>query len=101
MVPAASAGVAETIEGLQLTGVYPNPAHDNVTVAYVVAGPGEVTIEVFDVLGRHVRNVTIIYDAAGTHQLPIDTAGFAAGTYIVRITNGAGRSVSTRAVVLH
>jgi alpha-tubulin suppressor-like RCC1 family protein len=58
--------------------LYPNPAHDAVTVTGLQAGQ---LIEVFDALGRALLTATA--DASGSARLVLPT-GLAAGVYLVR-----------------
>jgi len=71
-------------------GVYPNPAGaDGATVRLSIPEALEVSVDVYDLLGRRV------HVAAGTgrlgggeHQWTLPTGGWAPGVYIVRIQTG-------------
>jgi hypothetical protein len=92
---------------LRLLPVYPNPARTQATVRYAVptnryavpAGgappdgpPGgrsspEVTIRLYDVLGRRVRTVQV-GETEGRHQQVLDLSGLSSGTYFLRLQAG-------------
>ncbi len=67
---------------------YPNPFSGATTLGYALPEGGDVTVVVFDVLGREV--VTLVDGAveAGTHTARLDAAGLAPGTYLVRLRLG-------------
>ncbi len=67
--------------------VYPNPAHDAVTVE-APSQPG-ATVVVYDVRGRAVRTATV--PAGGT--LRLDVRALPAGVYLVRAGERVGRLV--------
>ncbi|MEM8602136.1 MAG: T9SS type A sorting domain-containing protein [Bacteroidota bacterium] len=99
-----AAGVSVAVEesvpegkgGAGLGAVYPNPAGGAVTVPVTLAESTEVTVVVYDVLGRAVATLAEGTRALGRHALTLDTAGLAPGVYVVRVEGleGAGDSVS-------
>ena len=78
---------------------YPNPARGAVTVPMTLAGDAEVTVVVYDALGREVARLADGARRAGRHPLRLDTRRLAAGAYVVRATvatEGAAPEVFTR-----
>ncbi|MBO6574521.1 MAG: T9SS type A sorting domain-containing protein [Rhodothermales bacterium] len=78
--------------------VYPNPSSGVARARVELAHPGDVLVEVFDVMGRQVA-MQREYLATGSHPglgLPVD--GLAAGLYAVRITTA--EHSATRTLVL-
>ncbi|MBG9375464.1 T9SS type A sorting domain-containing protein [Panacibacter sp. DH6] len=74
---------------LSLTdAVYKNPFNGNFTMQLTLAASERVAIEIYDLHGRLIvakqQQLT-----AGTNTVALATAGFSAGTYIVRLTAGA------------
>ena len=57
-----------------------------------------VRVSVFDVQGREVTVVLDGVAQAGEQRLSIDTSGWPAGVYVVRVATGTGLA-STRLVV--
>ncbi|QXD15145.1 T9SS type A sorting domain-containing protein [Rhodocaloribacter litoris] len=76
------AGVPERIT---LLGNFPNPFHATTTLRYALPRAGEVTVQVFDVLGRQVAQLKPGRQGAGTQALAFDAAGFASGIYFYRV----------------
>ncbi|MFB6285668.1 MAG: DUF4397 domain-containing protein [Candidatus Bipolaricaulia bacterium] len=68
---------------------YPNPFRSKTTLKYALPEESDVTIEVFDLLGRKVGTLTRGRQDAGTHTVRWDVGGqgvsVASGTYIVRL----------------
>ncbi|MEO0559420.1 MAG: zinc-dependent metalloprotease [Bacteroidota bacterium] len=67
------------------TAIGPNPATDEATLAFELAAPSEVTVTVFDALGREVRQLELGMQLAGAGETVLDTSDFAPGVYLVRL----------------
>ncbi|MDO7876118.1 T9SS type A sorting domain-containing protein [Hymenobacter sp. ASUV-10] len=79
--------------------VAPNPVAGRATISYsVAAGSEQVRIALTDLLGREVRVLENGPKAAGTQTLDLNAANLAAGTYLVKVQQGA--RTATRKVVL-
>ncbi|MDB5236609.1 MAG: hypothetical protein JWR44_3602 [Hymenobacter sp.] len=79
--------------------VYPNPASDVANITYNVANRAEnVSIELTDLLGRHVQTLANGLHSAGVQTKTVSTATVPAGTYLVRVQ--VGDKVATSKVVL-
>ena len=79
--------------GLRL--VRPNPFQSSTSIDFALARDGEVTIEVFDVLGRTVRTVTRGLQTAGPHTVTWDGnddrgRALGSGLYFVRMRGAEG-----------
>lgn len=85
---------------LTLTGAAPNPARTETTLRLGVQKAGPVTIELFDVLGRHVRT---LYDGTPTpgrlHDVQIDASTLQSGRYLIRATSATRQSTQTLTVI--
>lgn len=94
-------GLVATLAGLNNDGVeecelskvtlYPNPAHDVVTV---LADDGLSEVMVFNLLGQPVASL----NAHGDTLLKINTSSYASGIYVVKITTTTG--VDTKRLVV-
>ena len=78
---------------VQLSGSYPNPTRGAATIEYGLPEAGEVTMAVYDALGRRVATLAEGRQAAGRHQIRWDgrsAAGgrLASGLYFVRLEAG-------------
>ncbi len=84
--------------GSKLTA-YPNPIRKGIgfTLDYLLESDATVSIVVTDVTGRTVYSETMELTSGAT-RIPIDTEGWSAGTYLVRMT--AGDTRETRSIVV-
>lgn len=83
----------DPLEGLgikdnELAGVnmFPNPTTGN--FAITMAKPGVYTVEVMNVLGKRVLNTRTVGE-----RTDLDMSGYAAGVYMVRISDGTATTV--------
>jgi len=86
MAPAtsASAGPATTI-----LAAYPNPFTQQTTVQYSLAADGPVSLALYSVDGRLVRQLAAGTVAAGTSQsFTLDRQGLSEGLYLLRLVSG-------------
>ena len=84
----AADGGPGAAEALLIVGTYPNPASSRAHVAYVLNETRTVRAVLFDAAGREVA---VLHDGpqpAGAYALDFETAGLAAGLYLVRISDG-------------
>jgi hypothetical protein len=86
-------GVTPTVTGL--IAAFPNPFRAGTAIAYALAEPGHVTIEVFSVDGRRVRTLLDETRPSGEHRVAWDgrtESGqmAAAGTYLLRFRTPQG-----------
>jgi len=90
-------------ESISLAHNYPNPFNSTTKIFFHLDAPANITISVWDVLGRHVKTLYEGSQAAGEHSVIWDGrdkngAPVPSGIYLVRMT-GNGFS-QTRKVVL-
>jgi hypothetical protein len=90
------AGLGEVDEGTELPESihldqnYPNPFNPSTTIRFTLPEASNVSITVFDMLGRSVR--TLIDGRAmeaGAHEVAFDANDLASGTYLYRMDAGA------------
>lgn len=82
----------------QLLHVYPYPLSDRGVVTFTTHGPADVKVELFDLLGRRVREVVNGWYNAGRHAETVDVSALPAGVYFVRLR--AEESGATRSLVV-
>ncbi len=76
----------------------PNPASGAATLAFTLAAPTRVTVDVFDVLGRRVATLADGMPATGRQELTWNAEGLASGLYHVRLRAGDVTVVRTLTV---
>lgn len=85
-------GVALTGEALPFTfGLeqnFPNPFNPGTVITYSVPVEGQVSLRVYDLLGRAVAILVDQRQAAGQHTVRFDGIGLSSGTYIYRLSSG-------------
>jgi Secretion system C-terminal sorting domain len=75
-----------------LLGSYPNPFNPTTNIKFQMAHSSNVTLEVYDVLGRLVSSQALGIRTPGEHVVPFNAANLASGTYFYRLkmlTTGA------------
>ena len=72
----------------QLSQNYPNPFNPSTSIKYSVPTGSDVTLKVYDALGREVATLVNGFVAAGNHQVTLNAASLASGMYVYRLTAG-------------
>lgn len=71
-----------------ITQNYPNPFNPTTVIKYQLPKAVNVTIKLYDMLGREVKEFINDTQAAGYYELTFDGSDLSSGTYIYRITAG-------------
>ncbi|NNF03224.1 MAG: T9SS type A sorting domain-containing protein, partial [Rhodothermales bacterium] len=70
-------------------GNYPNPVANTTTIRFELEGPANVSLEVFDSLGRRVANPIVSRRFPhGPHEVILDASTYAPGPYFYRLSTG-------------
>ncbi len=77
---------------------YPNPFNATTTIQYSLREESNVTIEIYDIMGRKVETLVAGEQPAGYHQVAWDASNHSSGMYFFRIQ--AGDYAETRKMVL-
>ena len=77
---------------------YPNPFNPSTTINFSLAKSGQVTMSVYDVLGRQVSVLVNEKREAGSYEVKFDGSNLANGVYFYRLQ--AGDFVQSRKLVL-
>jgi hypothetical protein len=86
------------VGGFRLSEPAPNPVRDRTSVTVTLDRPQDLTVGVFDVLGRRVASLHEGALTAGAHPFTLDFSSLPAGVYVARAT-GDGSSAAVRVVV--
>jgi hypothetical protein len=77
---------------------YPNPFNPSTTIKFELPKASQVSLTVYDVLGREVSMLVNDIREAGVHEVRFDASRFSSGVYLYRIQ--AGDFVTTRKMLL-
>lgn len=75
----------------ELAQNFPNPFNPATTINYTVPQAGNVTLKVYDELGREVSTLVNEVKSPGTHQVNFNAAELASGVYFYTIEAGSFR----------
>jgi 5-hydroxyisourate hydrolase-like protein (transthyretin family) len=70
---------------VRLKALYPNPARERAAVQFAVPQAQDVSLKLYDTLGRHVRTV-LAGEKQGRHEMRIDTSELSSGIYFLRFS---------------
>ena len=94
----SSAEADELPTEVSLSQNYPNPFNPQTTIEYALPAAGDVTLIVYDMLGREVTTLLNGPQTAGRHTVNFDAAHLSNGTYVYRLV--APNKTITRTMVL-
>ncbi|MBN1447457.1 MAG: T9SS type A sorting domain-containing protein [Bacteroidetes bacterium] len=84
-----------TATAFELKQNYPNPFNPSTTISFTLPASGEVSLLVYDALGRPVETLIEGYRSAGTHHVGFDASGLSSGTYLA-VLRSNGKTASIR-----
>lgn len=67
---------------------YPNPFNSATTICYNLPGPSDITIVIYDLLGREIETLSRGYRPAGNHQVVWNPGDLKSGNYFYKIETG-------------
>lgn len=75
-------------EGYMLGQNYPNPFNPTTSIEFALPESGQVQIDVYNMIGRHVMTVVNGSFRAGNHVVYIDASLLSSGLYVYRMKTG-------------
>jgi hypothetical protein len=72
---------------------YPNPFNPSTTITYGLPSGSDVTVKVYDLVGREVATLFSGRQEAGVHSLTFDSRGLSSGVYMYRVSAGSSADV--------
>jgi hypothetical protein len=95
--------LASAPDNYNLQQNYPNPFNPSTTIKYSIVNPGNVSIKIYDVLGRVVKTLVKEFKINGTYQIRWNgddnfNNGVSSGIYFYRME--AGLFVETKKMIL-
>ena len=89
-------------KSFSLSQNYPNPFNPSTVIAYQLPVAGDVTLKVYDVLGREVATLVDEYKEAGYHevdfQLAVGNKQYSSGIYYYQLR--AGNNIATKKMMV-
>jgi hypothetical protein len=73
------------ISTYELSQNYPNPFNPSTTIEYQIPAPGNVSLKVFDLLGKEVTTLINESRNAGRYSISLDASKLASGVYIYQL----------------
>lgn len=81
----AAAGVPQRFS---LSQNYPNPFNPETAISYQLSSVSEVSLKVYDLLGREVQTLVNERQSAGKYSVRFQAGGLASGVYFYRLSVG-------------
>lgn len=82
-----ASGVAWTeLNGYRLLASYPNPTSTHSTISFLLPRAGQVSLTLYDAVGRPLTTVTQGVFGPGSYSFPVETGNLPTGVYIYRLT---------------
>ncbi len=82
-------GIEETtkpVSSVRLMQNYPNPFTRTTEIAYALARPGKVVLQIFDLNGKKVATLINKSEPAGSHKVKFDASILPGGNYLYRLS---------------
>lgn len=96
---AVSAPIAVAPGDVELRQNFPNPFQNSTTISFTLPRPDEVSLKVFDVMGRELATIAHGLYQSGDHRIHWSADGLAGGFYLIRL-DASNTSRSIKVVVL-
>ena len=87
-----------TINSFKLDQNYPNPFNPSTTISYQLPINGQVTLNVYNILGDEVATLVNEDKAAGQYKVEFDASNLSSGIYFYKLQ--AGSFVETKKMIL-
>lgn len=86
------------VDEFRLHQNFPNPFNPNTIIRYQIPDAGNVSLKVFDILGREVETLVNEFKSAGGYEVTFKASQFASGVYFYRLQTG--KYVQTKKMLL-
>ncbi len=86
-------------EEFSLSQNYPNPFNPSTRIKYIVPTRSQVTIDIYDLLGKHIDQLVNGLKEPGSHEIDWKAGDVASGVYIYRMKSGE-RIVAVKKMML-
>jgi len=79
---------------------YPNPFNSLTTIEYELQMPAEITVEIFNIIGKQVAFFDKGFESPGRHHLRWNAGGVPSGVYLLKL-NASGEKYNHLLHVIH
>ncbi|MBD3233095.1 MAG: T9SS type A sorting domain-containing protein [candidate division Zixibacteria bacterium] len=83
----------------KLLGNYPNPFNSSTKISFVLPRKGEVTLEVYNLIGQTIFNSSAQFSTSGKHSIKLDSNNFPSGLYYYRLSFGETTQIGRMTLV--
>ncbi len=98
-IPTQVSSLQNLTKNFLLSQNYPNPFNPTTMVNYQIPKDGNVTIKVFDNLGREVATLVNEYKTTGRYSVEFNASKLSSGVYYYLLTSGEYKSVKKMVVM--
>lgn len=84
---------------IKAAGNYPNPFNPVTKIRFEISKAGNISLAVFDITGREVKQVFNGYTNAGFHEFTFDASGLASGIYFYTISAYGNKTVTNKMIL--
>lgn len=82
------AGVNDLQSFIPEINIFPNPANEEINIAFILTKSEKLNIELIDVLGQSVYKSTSEFYLEGENSIKINTSKFLSGMYFIKLSDG-------------
>jgi hypothetical protein len=79
---------------------YPNPFNPATEIEFALPEQSDVTLKVYDILGKEIGTLATGSYSAGRYTVPFDGTSHASGVYIYKLSYGKGQSITRKMTLL-
>jgi len=80
---------SEPSKSYMLKQNYPNPFNPSTSISFQLPDAGNVSLKLFDVLGKEVMTLVNEYRAPGSYEVRLDASNLAGGMYFYKLVSGS------------
>lgn len=91
---------ADIEPGIRLWQNHPNPFRSSTNITYSIDRPGNVSIEVYNVLGKKMHTLVNAFHKQGKYSVSFDATQFKQGLYFYKI-EALGYSITKKMLLVH
>jgi hypothetical protein len=81
-------GINSILQDDEPVRIFPNPAANQVTIAFTLKQSVPVTLVTTDICGKEVQNKHLNFLQPGAHNVPMDISALPNGVYFLQVRSG-------------